>query len=381
VPAVPISLASKNNIPPFPLRKFKVMLCDCWVSIKSSETYDKLAPRRIKGVHLGYDARRQGYFVWLPELLRITTASDVEFCEDVFTQLTTVRANVKILKRAHNKELPEVLPVTAAAAGLGGELQHARATGARARAAATAAPAATAAAAAAASDASSPAAVPAPPPTACRHASRPTYAAPARAAAPPPPPAPPSPPPPRAPAGPHFDGPSGRTRSASASLVVDVPAYELEYLQDKHDYDYKPAGSFASNPAGSMLLVGSVMGEAYKVDVDVGIVPIPRSHAAAIADPVYGAKWRAACDDDFEGKYTLLKTWELVKSVARPARHPWQVDLRRQVQAGGHRRQVQGALRRLRLQPGAGRRLHQQLLQHAAPREPARLPRRRLRQR
>jgi len=96
-----------------------------------------------------------------------------------------------------------------------------------------------------------------------------------------------------------------------------VPAYELAYLQDKHDYDYKPAGSFASDPAGSVLLVGSVMGEAYKVDVNVGIVPIPRSYAAAVADPVYGAKWRAACDDDFEGKYTLLKTWdwELVKSV------------------------------------------------------------------
>ena len=241
--------------------------------------------------------------------------TDIEFCEDAFTQLSTVRANVKILKRAHNKELPEVLPVTAAAAGLGGDLQHVRATGARARATAAAAAAAATAAAAAASDASSPAAVPAPLPTARRHASRPTYAATARAAAPPPPPAPPAPPPPRAPAAPRFDGPAGRTRSASASLVVDVPAYELAYLQDKHNYDYKPAGSFASDPAGSVLLVGSVMGEAYKVDVNVGIVPIPRSHAAAIADPVYGAKWRAACDDDFEGKYTLLKTWELVKSV------------------------------------------------------------------
>jgi len=52
-PAIPIVLASGNTIPPFPLRKFKVMLCDCWVSIKASETYDKLAPRRAKGVHLG----------------------------------------------------------------------------------------------------------------------------------------------------------------------------------------------------------------------------------------------------------------------------------------------------------------------------------------
>jgi len=32
------------------------------------------------------------------------------------------------------------------------------------------------------------------------------------------------------------------------------------------------------------------MGEAYQVDLNIGIVPIPRSYAAAIADPVYGAK-------------------------------------------------------------------------------------------
>ena len=35
-------------------------------------------------------------------------------------------------------------------------------------------------------------------------------------------------------------------------------------------------------------------------------MPIPRSYAAAVADPVYGAKWRAACDDDYKGEYTLL---------------------------------------------------------------------------
>jgi len=40
-----------------------------------------------------------------------------------------------------------------------------------------------------------------------------------------------------------------------------------------------------------------------------------RHHAEAVSDPVYGAKWRAACDDDIKGKYTILKTWELVESI------------------------------------------------------------------
>ena len=100
----------------------------------------------------------------------------------------------------------------------------------------------------------------------------------------------------------------------SASLVA-APDYELAYLLDRDDYNYKSAGSLASGSADTVLLVGSVMGEAYQVDLNIGIVPIPRSYAAAVANPVDGAKWRAACDDDYKGKYTLLKTWELVKSI------------------------------------------------------------------
>ena len=86
-------------------------------------------------------------------------------------------------------------------------------------------------------------------------------------------------------------------------------------MLDRNDYNYKSAGSLASSSADTVLLVGSVMGEAYQVDLNIGIMPIPRSYAAAVADPVYGAKWRAACDDDYQDKYTLLKTWELVESI------------------------------------------------------------------
>jgi len=286
-----------------------------------------------------YDVRRRGYFVYLPDLQRITTACDVEFVENSFSLLSAVQSGVKILKRAHNKELPEALPITAVLRnGLDITPEHPCVIADRARVAAATDRAARPAAARAARPAAAPAAAAAPrpstpnlgrPATAARRRVAPHAAPRATAAAPPllPPPPPPPPPPPAAavaapPPAPRLDAPSGRTRSAVASAVasdsaslVSTSAYEFDYLQDKNNYSYKPAGSLASDPYDTVLFVGSVMGEAYQIDTNVGIVPIPRSYAAAVADPVYGAKWRAACDDDFEGKYTLLKTWKLVKTV------------------------------------------------------------------
>jgi len=300
------------------------VLCDCFVSIKASETFDRLAPRRVKGVHLGYDVRRRGYFVYLPDLERITTACDVEFVENSFSLLSAVRSGVKILKRAHNKELPEALPITAVLRdGLNITLEHPRVVGDRARVAAAAVRAARPAAGAAARPSTPNLGRPA---ATTRRRAAPRTAPRATAAAPPPPP--PLPPPLSAaavaapPPAPRLDAPSGRTRSAVASAVasasaslVSTSAYEMSYLQDKNNYSYTPAGSLATDPYDTVLFVGSVMGEAYQINTNVGIVPIPRSYAAAIAGQVYGAKWRAACDDDFEGKYTILKTWKLVKTV------------------------------------------------------------------
>jgi len=310
-PAIPIVLASGNSIPPFPLRKFKVMLCDCWVSIKVSETYDKLAPRRAKGVHLGYDTRRKGYFVWLPELGRITTASDVEFSEDSFTQLAAARPGVKILQRAHNKELPEVLPVTAALAGLSTDVEHSRKTAGRARFAK-----AVAADAAASAAPTSPAALPrrlppapshAPPPRRCR-------APPCRRRPPPrrlPRRLPPSPCPSRSLLPPRASTVPAGARAALPSPPRSSPRRTTSSptcSTGTTTTTSRPARSPPARSADTVLLVGSVMGEAYRVDLNIGIVPIPRSYAAAVADPVYGAKWRVACDDDYKGKYTLLKT-------------------------------------------------------------------------
>ena len=55
-PSIPIIVASDSRLSPTPLSKFKVMLCDCFVAVKKSEFLDKLSPRRVRAVHLGYDS-------------------------------------------------------------------------------------------------------------------------------------------------------------------------------------------------------------------------------------------------------------------------------------------------------------------------------------
>jgi hypothetical protein len=90
-PAIPIVAASKGTIAPFPLRKFKPLLCDCYVQLKAEERFDKLAPRRIKAIHLCYNTAQKGYFVFIPELRRITTVSDIDFMERSFTLLGCAR--------------------------------------------------------------------------------------------------------------------------------------------------------------------------------------------------------------------------------------------------------------------------------------------------
>mmetsp|Transcript_4612 Transcript_4612/g.15115 ORF Transcript_4612/g.15115 Transcript_4612/m.15115 type:complete len:145 (-) Transcript_4612:210-644(-) len=61
---------------------FRVLLCDCYVQVKPNELYDKIGPRRIKAIHLGYDTRRNsGYFVYIPDLQRLTTVSNIDFVE------------------------------------------------------------------------------------------------------------------------------------------------------------------------------------------------------------------------------------------------------------------------------------------------------------
>ena len=54
----------------------------------------------------------------------------------------------------------------------------------------------------------------------------------------------------------------------------------------------------------SVLLTKCSQGEVYAVESDPSHIRIPHTYDEAINDPVYGKKWRAACLDNFTGKYT-----------------------------------------------------------------------------
>eukprot|EP00966_Prymnesium_polylepis_P208994 4841581-Prymnesium_polylepis.1 len=71
------------------------MLCDCFVSLPADQVASKLTNRRVKAVHLGWDARKRGYFVYIPELRRITTAIDIDFDERSFTSLGEVVSPIR----------------------------------------------------------------------------------------------------------------------------------------------------------------------------------------------------------------------------------------------------------------------------------------------
>jgi transposase InsO family protein len=221
-----------------PLRRFRVLLCDCYVQIKPMELFDKLSPRRIPAIHLGFDARRRGYFVYVPNLERITTVSDIDFIEHSFTALAAVRPGVKLLRRAHNTSLPEpIVPIAL------------------------------------------PAPAPAPP----------SRVLPPRA---PPPPLP------------------------AVTSQMPTAAELAEGMRLLAQPSPSPVVAVASTAAADVVfLASSSVGESYAVEAAPGPIPIPRSFHEAVADPVYGDKWRAACDDDIRGKYTELKTWVLVKEI------------------------------------------------------------------
>ena len=92
---VPMQKAS-STVRVFDLQRLRVVLCDCTCVIKTEERAHKLTPTRIKAIHLGYDVRRRGYFVYIPEIGRITSSNDVYFDERSFTLLGGVMSNVKL---------------------------------------------------------------------------------------------------------------------------------------------------------------------------------------------------------------------------------------------------------------------------------------------
>ena len=53
-------------------------------------------------------------------------------------------------------------------------------------------------------------------------------------------------------------------------------------------------------------------GEVYAVESDPSNIRIPYMY---VNNPIYGKKWRAACLDNFTGKFTDLGSWELIKDL------------------------------------------------------------------
>lgn len=73
--------------------KLRVMFCEvaCYLRGEAQEM-SKLAPRRVKGIHLGIDQRRGGYFVYLPDINRLTTIrfDDTVFDEESFPEVQRI---------------------------------------------------------------------------------------------------------------------------------------------------------------------------------------------------------------------------------------------------------------------------------------------------
>ena len=229
---------------PIKLDKFRVMLCDCYVSLSPDERVDKLANRRIKAIHLGWDSRRRGYFVLIPELKRITTVVDIDFEEHSFSTLGQLLPTVR---RPEQRDLP--VPTRR------GTLPQPPQPVAQ-----------------------SPPVAPTPePPTVRLVMSR--GGAPAEAA------------------------PADDTRVASDSLLDPFDDVSSALHADGARY-HTP---FSTASVGEVFLTEDPSAS--------GPIPIPRSIKEALADPIYGSRWRDACLDELKGKFEVNKAWELVKDI------------------------------------------------------------------
>ena len=241
----PCSPLEKLEVGPVKLDHYRVMLCDCYVSLPKPEELDKLANRRIKAVHLGWDARRHGYFVFIPELNRITTVIDIDFLEHSFSSLgvATPPERETSRKRPEQRNLP--VPVNRDQ-------------------------------------------LPSPP-------------APA--------PAPSAPLVPTAPA-PEPVVPVVRLVQRGGAVPSGSPGPDVSAFADAD------AVLLASLPQPVPFTHASV-GELYlATDPAVsGPIPIPRSAKEALADPIFGKRWKEAMIEEIKGKYETNEAWEYVDKL------------------------------------------------------------------
>ena len=85
------------------ISKFRVMLSKCYVRLNDIDRRHKLSATAADATYLGYDERRRGHFVYVPELKRITTAYHVKFAERKFLP---VPAEMMVMHYHDDADLP-----------------------------------------------------------------------------------------------------------------------------------------------------------------------------------------------------------------------------------------------------------------------------------
>jgi len=239
------------------LDEFRVMFCDCDVPLHDDEKPSKLSSPRVKAVYLGFDERRNGHHVYIPELDRITTHLDVNFDEHRFSRLGSTVATTKPPRR-HREQRDLPVPVD-------------RSTLPKSR-----------------------------PPASTASGNNDDVTV--QIGAPPPPPTQPPPPP-------------------SVRVVMSrggAPDTSCIAADDNELFDIFACVCDNSVPLESDYGVShrsSSVGESYPASAPPGPVPIPKSPEDALNDPIFGDKWRASMIDDIHGKVEINKGWHLVKEL------------------------------------------------------------------
>ena len=239
------------------LDDFHVMFCDCDVPLHDGEVPSKLSSPRVKAVYIGYDERRNGHHVFIPELDRITTHLDVNFDEHRFSKVGSTVAATKPPRR-HREQRDMPVPVNRST------LPNPRAP------------------------------VPLVEPTGDDVT--------VRIAAPPPPPTQPTPQPSVRLVMSRGGAPDTSCVTADDDDVHDIFACLCN--------DAVPLESYEG-----VAFRSSSVGESYPASMPPGPVPIPKSADEALNDPIFGDKWRESMMDDIHGKVEINKGWHLVKDL------------------------------------------------------------------
>lgn len=263
------SLPTRSHTPPMApwdyikpggvdLSKYRVWGCDCYCTINDHELPSSLASTRIKAVHLGYDWRSSSYFVYIPELRRITRTVNIDFDEHNFTVLGADAPRVRIRAPNDPRQLPA--PVVPSAD---------------------------------VNDAPLPTAQPARPAPPVANAAQVAQVGAAAAA--------------------HMAAVNAMPVPAA---VVAGQGDDASFVSDAYESVFDSVMLADAEVVHRSSSVGELVGSTPSA---VGKIPIPNTAQQAIDDPIYGQKWLAAMKEDIEGKFIVNQSWDLVTADKIPA--------------------------------------------------------------